>query len=279
MRVSMPWLSIQLLELGAPDARLGVDDDREHVPAGLDAVGEAREREQVGPPGEVRAGEREVALATGEVVGELVELHEAEGGRQLGRLEVPADLVEDEEVVVLEAVVDGAEEALVDALASEPKSCTSERRPQRRSSSAWSARSSSSKHTMPPVPAAVMMCERAKLVSADVGAGAGGRAPQGEAEGVARVLDHEQAVAVGDGADGVPVGALPMRFGARIALVRGPIIASMASTSIWKVSGVTSTNAGTSPAADHRRDVGGEGDGATVTISSPGSRPSTSMAR
>ena len=49
-------------------------------------------------------------LATGEVVGELVELDQPEGGGQLGRLEVPAVLVEDEEVVVLEAVVDGAEE-------------------------------------------------------------------------------------------------------------------------------------------------------------------------
>ena len=39
-----------------------------------------------------------------------------------------------------------------------------------------------------------------------------------------------------------------MRFGARIALVRGPIISSIASTSIWNVSRSTSTNAGTSPA-------------------------------
>ena len=73
-------------------------------------------------------------------------------------------------------------------------------------------------------------------------------------------------------------GALPMRFGARIAFVRGPIISSIASTSIWNVSGVTSTNAGTMPA----RTIGAmsvEKVTAAVTISSPGSRPSTSMAR
>ncbi len=73
-------------------------------------------------------------------------------------------------------------------------------------------------------------------------------------------------------------GALPIRLGARIALVRGPIISSIASTSIWKVSGVTSTNAGTMPL----RIIGAmsvEKVTAEVTISSPGSRSSTSIAR
>ena len=43
-------------------------------------------------------------------------------------------------------------------------------------------------------------------------------------------------------------GALPARFGIKIARVSGPIIASMASTSTLKVSGSTSMNTGTSPA-------------------------------
>ena len=43
-------------------------------------------------------------------------------------------------------------------------------------------------------------------------------------------------------------GALPARFGSRIAFDAGPIIASIASTSTLKVSGSTSTNTGTSPA-------------------------------
>ncbi len=87
----------------------------------------------------------------------------------------------------------------------EPKSWISERRPQRRSSSAWSASASSSKQTMPPVPAAVMMCERAKLVTLMSARVPGRRAPQREPERVAGVLDHLQAVAVGDRPDAVPV--------------------------------------------------------------------------
>ncbi len=54
--------------------------------------------------------------------------------------------------------------------------------------------------------------------------------------------------------------------------MRGPIISSMASTSIWNVSGVTSTNAGTRPA----RIIGAmsvENVTADVMISSPGSSP------
>ncbi len=60
--------------------------------------------------------------------------------------------------------------------------------------------------------------------------------------------------------------------------MRGPIIASMPSTSIWNVSGVTSTNAGTSRA----RIIGAmsvENVTAEVMISSPGSRSRTSTAR
>jgi hypothetical protein len=63
-----------------------------------------------------------------------------------------------------------------------------------------------------------------------------------------------------------------------MALVRRPIISSIASTSIWNVSGVTSTKAGTAPA----RTIGAmsvENVTAEVTTSSPGARPSTSMAR
>jgi hypothetical protein len=73
-------------------------------------------------------------------------------------------------------------------------------------------------------------------------------------------------------------GTLPMRFGTRMARVRGPIIGSIASTSTLKVSGSTSTNTGTSPA----RTIGAtsvENVTAEVTISSPGSSPSSSTAR
>ena len=67
-------------------------------------------------PGEPLGQAGEVALTGGQVGGQLAQLDLAEGGTQLGRLEVPAHLVEDEEVVVLEVAVDLAEEPLVDAL-------------------------------------------------------------------------------------------------------------------------------------------------------------------
>ncbi len=60
--------------------------------------------------------------------------------------------------------------------------------------------------------------------------------------------------------------------------MRGPIISSMPASSIWNVSAMTSTNAGTTPA----RIIGAmsvENVTAAVTISSPGSSPSTSTAR
>ena len=160
----------------------------------------------------------------------------------------------------------------------EPNNCTSDRRPQRRSSRARSASSSSSKHTMPPVPAAVMMCERAKLVRL-----MSARAPVGVPRSVSPRASHESSTTLRPWRSAMSriasqSGALPMRFGARIALVRGPIIASMPSTSIWKVSGVTSTNAGTTPARTSGA-MSVENVTAAVTISSPGSSPSTSTAR
>jgi hypothetical protein len=59
---------------------------------------------------ELLAQPREVALPPLEERGQLAQLHAPERGRELGRLEVPADLVEDEQVVVLDPV-DVREEA------------------------------------------------------------------------------------------------------------------------------------------------------------------------
>ncbi len=73
-------------------------------------------------------------------------------------------------------------------------------------------------------------------------------------------------------------GQLPMRFGTRIALVRGEIIASMASTSMLNVSGSTSTKAGTSPARTNGA-MSVENVTDDVITSSPGSQPSSSTAR
>lgn len=160
----------------------------------------------------------------------------------------------------------------------EPNSWSSDRRPQRRNNSARSARSSSSKHTIPPVPAAVMMCDRAKLVS-EMSA----RVPVGVPRRVSPRASQESSTTFRPCRSAISrmtsqSGALPIRFGARIARVRSVTMASMASASIWNVSGVTSTNTGTTPL----RTIGAmsvENVTALVITSSPGSRSRTSMAR
>ena len=74
-------------------------------------------RVKVAVAGEVTAGELEVPLPTGEVVGEFVELDQTERSGEFRWLEVPTELIEDEEVVVLEVAIDRAEESITRALA------------------------------------------------------------------------------------------------------------------------------------------------------------------
>ncbi len=109
------------------------------------------------------------------------------------------------------------------------------------------------------------------------------RVPVGVPRSVAPSASHESSITLRSWASAMArirsqSGALPMRFGARIALVRGEIIASMPSTSMLNVSGSTSTNAGTIPARTSGA-MSVENVTAAVTISSPGSHPSSSMAR
>src|SRR5690606_4926495 len=84
--------------------RLRTDQDGIHVPGRIDAGRHLREHEDVRSPGEDPGEELEVPLPPGQVLRELPHLDAAEGGRELARLEVPTDLVEDEEVVVLDSV-------------------------------------------------------------------------------------------------------------------------------------------------------------------------------
>ncbi len=63
-----------------------------------------------------------------------------------------------------------------------------------------------------------------------------------------------------------------------MARVRGPIISSIPSTSIWKVDGSTSTKAGTAPARTSGA-TSVENVTAAVTTSSPGASPRSSTAR
>ena len=159
-----------------------------------------------------------------------------------------------------------------------PKRYVSDRRPHRRRIRVVSYQPSSFIATKPPLPAAVMACVRAKLV-ATTSALVPVRVPR----------SHESSTSQLSSITSNPCrsaisrmrsqsGQLPTRSGARIARVRGLIISSMRSTSIWNVSGSTSTNAGTMPdctsgaTSDENVTTG-------VITSSPGSHPIRSTAR
>ena len=85
---------------------------------------------------------------------------------------------------------------------------------------------------MPPVPIAVMMWLRAKLVTL-----ISARVPVGVPRRVAPSASQESSMTMSPWPSAMAriasqSGQLPMRFGARIAFVRGVIISSMRSTSI-----------------------------------------------
>src|SRR5262249_12444251 len=108
-----------LLELAAAHAGPGEDLDREEMPRGVELRRGAREHEYLRVAREVLVEPREVPLAALEETGELAQLHAPERSRDLGRLEVPSDLVEDEQVVVLDPVELGEEVPLALARAEE----------------------------------------------------------------------------------------------------------------------------------------------------------------
>jgi hypothetical protein len=70
---------------------------------------------------------------------------------------------------------------------------------------------SSSIATMPPLPAAVMACVRAKLVTTTSARARAGCEPR--VEHVAAVFDHQQTMTVGDLADAIPVGTVADEIG------------------------------------------------------------------
>ncbi len=132
--------------------------------------------------------------------------------------------------------------------------------------------------TSPPLPAAVIAWVRAKLVTL-MSARVPVRVPR----------SHESSTSQLSSMTGTPCasaiwrmrsqsGQLPTRLGARMPFVRGPIISSILSTSIWYVSGSTSTIAGRIPDCTIGA-MSAENVTTGVTMSSPGSHPSRSMAR
>ncbi len=100
---------------------------------------------------------------------------------------------------------------------------------------------------MPPLPAHVMMCAMAKLVTL-----MSERVPVGVPRNVAPSASHESSTTSSPWSSASrrtasQSGALPIRFGRKIAFVRGPTSSSILDTSALNVSGSTSTKTGTRP--------------------------------
>ena len=131
---------------------------------------------------------------------------------------------------------------------------------------------------MPPLPAHVMMCELAKLVTLSED-----RVPVGVPRNVAPSVSHESSITGSPWRDAMAAmpsqsGAFPMRLGKSSAPVRSVIISSIRATSTQYVSGSQSTNAGIQPP----RTIGAtsvENVSAQVTTSASGGRSSSSSAR
>ena len=139
------------------------------------------------------------------MTGQLLELLEPEGRTHLRRLEVPAELVEDEHVVVADAVDVFPEVALALARAVELHLGATAPAAQQQ---AAVAQVLVVEHHHAAVARARDDVRVGEAGEADVGAGAGRSAAQRVTERVARVFDDEQVVAIGDRAHGVPVGGV-----------------------------------------------------------------------
>ena len=111
MRVGDVALEEELLRRGAVDA-VG-EEERVAHPRGVGTVGGARPHDLVVVAREHVVELREVVPPAAVELGELVHLHEAVGGHDLGRLEVVAHVVEHEDQVVRRAVGSGPKRSSV----------------------------------------------------------------------------------------------------------------------------------------------------------------------
>ncbi len=213
MRVSMPGSLHVLLEGRPAHARLRAQQHREQVPHAVQAVEHAGQLEHVGEAGQGGAPGARRCGAGGRgwhracrSCTRAKAADSSDGSRfqptssKMKRLSYsrPSSRFEKNRVSTPRV---------------EPNSCTSERRPQRRSSRQRSASASSSTSTMPPVPAAVMMCDRAKLVTL-----MSARAPVGVPRRVGPRASHESSTSasrafVGQRPQGVPVGRVADEVG------------------------------------------------------------------
>ena len=198
-------LEEELLHGGAVDPVL--QQEGEAHPRRLDLGGGAGTHHGVLVEGEHLVEPGEVLPAPFVELGEPVELHVAVRGADLRRLEVVAGVLEQEDQIVGRAVGERAEPVVVALLAAEqvPLGMTPP----------------SAAHEGLVEPLGIVDRDHAAVArggdrvtarearDGDVGTRAGACAAQVRVEHVAAVFDHEQSVRVGDGTDGVPVGAVP----------------------------------------------------------------------
>ena len=179
----------------------------------------ARRNELVGVAREELVVEREVALPARVVRRELVELAQPERRTELRRLEVPRDVVEDEQAVVADPV-----QVLPEVALTAPGAEQLRLRPA----------TPSSQRQAPVALGVVVEQDHATVAGArddvrqreardgDVGSRAGRRAPERGAERVAGVLDHREAVPIGDLPDAIPVRRVAGEVRHEDRLRRGP---------------------------------------------------------
>ena len=139
---------------------LGPDEHREHVPARCRRLGVVRGSTNTSGRCRRRStGGRSCACRRARLSGSLSSCTQPERGGELRRLEVPADLVEDEQVVVLEVAVDRRRRTAGRRPSSSRRSAPRTGGPSGAAAGSGRRARRRRRSTMPPVPAAVMMCD------------------------------------------------------------------------------------------------------------------------
>ena len=175
------------------DARLRADEHGEHVPRGVDLGRGARAARTRRAAARTAAVSRsKLRLRRARLSGSLSSCTRPNAAESSDGLEVPADLVEDEEVVVFEVAVDRREEAPVDALARAVDLRLRAAAPAAQEQAAVDELVVVEAHHAAGAGRGDDVRER-EARDGDVGAGAGRRAAQRRAERVARVLDRPAA--------------------------------------------------------------------------------------
>ena len=172
------------------------------MPCGVQLSRGVREREYLRILSEVLVQPGEVPHAPLEECGEFAQLDPAEGRRDLGGLEVPADFVEDEQVVVLESV-ELREEAPVLLLRAKELALASPSPASQHETAVDELLVVEQHH--PARPRSGNDVGEREARHADLGASPRGGAAQCGAQAVTGVLYESEVVALADVADAVPI--------------------------------------------------------------------------